>query len=729
MERNLELEAVIEENVDDEHAYLVYGDWLQMRGDPRGELIALQAAARRNPGDKKLAKLVDEYIEEHADHLLGPLGDACMVSWHLGFIRDARFLPDKDDSVSVLLEHPSGRFVQTLIVERARPAKIVELLLAKRKPATLANLRLGRDWDVAKEAPSLFEVFPRLDKSLEVEWRRIAAEVTKQRKTDLKYEPSTLPVLATQPNIESPGVDNALLLRALKLEVDKGRDLGVVAAMKRTFTRESLDAFAVALADQFAELGEQTSLRWGFQTLGLLGDARAVEWIADRFGTWSHQRAVQGARMLANIQSGIAVWELYSLVSDPRNNRPRRDDSVAALQGVAAQRKLDVDRLLDRSLPPMHERAMRMQNAVTRRLEAHMIDGRRISQTEFVHYFASHPLVAPLARRLVWATYDRGVVEATFRIDERGNALDADDSPIELDDAVIGVLHPAEAEPEMLVVWKRAFEKIKPLFAQLERPVLTLRAQESGAVLTRFKLRSVGFDRLRAVLDHELDWAPITEEMDAGTATLGWQKHFRRDDVTAAAMLNERFGAIVQVKLTRDGAPIDFARVHPVTRSEVLYALERATTSSQHEKSDATDGEVEKGMRVKINKGPGRLREGVVFWIGERNGEWRVGLRTDDDETLWANRADVRRLSTDKPPDSGPVKKTATKAEPDDEPAPLSFAKGAHVRWKKGRNQGTGIAFWIGKNKFGDGMRVGVKDDETGETVWADANDCEPTGP
>ena len=60
------------------------------------------------------------------------------------------------------------------------------------------------------------------------------------------------------------------------------------------------------------------------------------------------------------------------------------------------------------------------------------------------------------------------------------------------------------------------------------------------------------------------------------------------------------------------------------------------------------------------------------------------------------------------------------------EAARPQIAKGTKVRWSKGRNQGTGVLFWIGKNKFGDGMRAGVKDDETGDTVWADLDDCKP---
>jgi uncharacterized protein (TIGR02996 family) len=42
MKTNAELEQAIRNHPDDPKAYLVYADWLQTAGDPRGELIAVQ---------------------------------------------------------------------------------------------------------------------------------------------------------------------------------------------------------------------------------------------------------------------------------------------------------------------------------------------------------------------------------------------------------------------------------------------------------------------------------------------------------------------------------------------------------------------------------------------------------------------------------------------------------------------------------------------------------------
>jgi hypothetical protein len=197
-----------------------------------------------------------------------------------------------------------------------------------------------------------------------------------------------------------------------------------------------------------------------------------------------------------------------------------------------------------------------------------------------------------------------------------------------------------------------------------------------------------------------------------------------------------------------------------------------------------------------VSTGPDRGSEGVVFWLGEGNRGERLGLRTDDEETVWADVNNVivvegkapaakatskssksktkatpsteddavdaadaadddaadddnddnedrtekptkakttkatktPKATTDEAKTTKSTKKTTkdTTSSSDSDETPSKIAKGMKVRWKTSRHDGTGVAFWIGKNKFGDGMRVGVKDDETGETVWANADDCEP---
>jgi len=129
-----ELEAAILQDPDSVEAYLVYGDWLQRQGDPRGRLIALQHAAMEARGEEaeQLQEEVSAFIEEHQDALLGSLVEAMdaagleddlQVEWRLGFIRSARVgrkdsYSERDIAALVkeLLAHPSARFIQELTI-------------------------------------------------------------------------------------------------------------------------------------------------------------------------------------------------------------------------------------------------------------------------------------------------------------------------------------------------------------------------------------------------------------------------------------------------------------------------------------------------------------------------------------------------------------------------------------------------------------------------------------
>lgn len=85
--RNRELEAHILEAPDDPERYLVYGDWLAERGDPRAELIRLQVRnAHRSSAvfERRIARMLDEEAGRFV-----PLGThRCL--WRFGFIRSVR---------------------------------------------------------------------------------------------------------------------------------------------------------------------------------------------------------------------------------------------------------------------------------------------------------------------------------------------------------------------------------------------------------------------------------------------------------------------------------------------------------------------------------------------------------------------------------------------------------------------------------------------------------------
>lgn len=134
MERR-ELEAKLIANPDNADAFLVYADYLQTQGDPRGELIMLH-----HTGKMDEAK---DYLEQHKEVLLGPLANyrttfdgeaADAFEWRLGFIRSARLSYDSNcvDDVEVELEegeevslvgaveavltHPSGMLLEEIVI-------------------------------------------------------------------------------------------------------------------------------------------------------------------------------------------------------------------------------------------------------------------------------------------------------------------------------------------------------------------------------------------------------------------------------------------------------------------------------------------------------------------------------------------------------------------------------------------------------------------------------------
>jgi uncharacterized protein (TIGR02996 family) len=124
--KQTELEAQIREHPDDDAGYLVYGDWLQAVGDPRGRLIAIQAA--RLAGDTPaLAAAEAELLAAHRDELLGPDADLeplARIEWHLGFWRSlglgqvgASATPARDPEVTRLLTCASARFLRELQVQ------------------------------------------------------------------------------------------------------------------------------------------------------------------------------------------------------------------------------------------------------------------------------------------------------------------------------------------------------------------------------------------------------------------------------------------------------------------------------------------------------------------------------------------------------------------------------------------------------------------------------------
>ncbi|WP_239141763.1 DUF4132 domain-containing protein [Actinoplanes campanulatus] len=130
-----------------------------------------------------------------------------------------------------------------------------------------------------------------------------------------------------------------------------------------------------------------------------------------------------------------------------------------------------------------------------RRLERAMVTGRRWPEEEFRRYFAGHPLVRHLARRLVWGRYDAsGALTGGFRVAEDGTFADAhDDVTTIAGDETIGVAHPVHLGAA-LSLWSEVFTdyQIVQPFPQLGRETAALTpAEAAGCRITRFQGRRV----------------------------------------------------------------------------------------------------------------------------------------------------------------------------------------------------------------------------------------------
>jgi uncharacterized protein (TIGR02996 family) len=131
----------------DDAPRLVYADYLQEQGDPRGEFIALQCAARLDAAGKARMRRLKQ---EHAHKWLGPLAPAILeaqtTEFERGFLAKCTvcahwsYSPKVDDDpreqlIRTLLEHPAW---STL-----REIKMAKLGRSKRAPLIAHCKRLG----------------------------------------------------------------------------------------------------------------------------------------------------------------------------------------------------------------------------------------------------------------------------------------------------------------------------------------------------------------------------------------------------------------------------------------------------------------------------------------------------------------------------------------------------------------------------------------------------------
>ncbi len=131
---NPDLERQIVEDPTDPGRCLVYADWLQNQGHPRGELGVIQSSRASRPDDAGLARAEQKLFEDHPElapprvmeavrkqRKPGQADDLPAVTWENGFIAAARIARSTErsaytvrDLVAELLAHPAARFLREL---------------------------------------------------------------------------------------------------------------------------------------------------------------------------------------------------------------------------------------------------------------------------------------------------------------------------------------------------------------------------------------------------------------------------------------------------------------------------------------------------------------------------------------------------------------------------------------------------------------------------------------
>jgi uncharacterized protein (TIGR02996 family) len=137
--------AAVSDSPDDDEPRLIYADYLQTRGDPRGELIAVQCALAKQPdADGALRRREAELLGAHARAWRAELGVATMAAhFARGFISEAVVLASDFVACAAraLETRPSPRWI---VVGSTLPD--IEALAKLSQLARVSSLEVSGSW-------------------------------------------------------------------------------------------------------------------------------------------------------------------------------------------------------------------------------------------------------------------------------------------------------------------------------------------------------------------------------------------------------------------------------------------------------------------------------------------------------------------------------------------------------------------------------------------------------
>ncbi len=175
---------------------------------------------------------------------------------------------------------------------------------------------------------------------------------------------------------------------------------------------------------------------------------------------------------------------------------PRKDEDPALVKEAKAQ------------LGASKKELKQVLGLQTGRLYEAMCAGRPWPLADWQQYLAGHPIVGRLAQRLIWIER-ADAAERLFRPSEDGSLLDEHDEEIELaPGSSIHLAHAAILSPAQVKAWQKHLKdyKVKPLFAQLDRPLPALTAPDGD------------------VIDDRLGWSADSFGFRGAFTKLGYQR-------------------------------------------------------------------------------------------------------------------------------------------------------------------------------------------------------------
>ncbi|WP_426503823.1 DUF4132 domain-containing protein [Dactylosporangium sp. McL0621] len=363
-------------------------------------------------------------------------------------------------------------------------------------------------------------------------------------------EPGTLPPVALRGGAGALPADTVRhLVRVLMAD-------GEIGSVRAACEPYDLARLGWELFCRWESAGAPPAGAWALRAQALLGDDLTAAGLAEAAGRWAsegaHRRAAAALDALRHLGTEAALRHLHELATTARSKAVRAR-AAGNLGEVARGLGLTADALADRLVPrfglspdatmvvdhgsqrfvagfdeqlrpyvtdehgtrrkdlPAAARAgftatrrgvRKVATEQARRLEAAMSGGRRWEAAEFRTAILDHPLLWPLARRLVWLTGRPGSPGTSLRLAEDRTFADLADDPADLPPGtVLGVAHPADLDvPAWLAVF--ADYGILQPFPQLHRPVYRLSPDESAAArLARFDDRRAPAVKLLALED------------------------------------------------------------------------------------------------------------------------------------------------------------------------------------------------------------------------------------